>query len=91
MVSHDAALQAAASTHKATIGDHFLHRLATGTVIIPDSNITITCMTPDMEETLASKLVGLQCHMPKDPSASPAPGAGIPTNILAGADTQSGN
>jgi hypothetical protein len=91
MVSHDVALQAAAGTNKATLRDHYPNRNATGTVVIPDSNITITYTTPDMEDTLGSELVGLQRRMPIDPGASPNPGAGIPTNILAGADTQSGN
>ena len=91
MVSHDVALQAAAGTHKATLKDHYPNRNATGTVVIPDSNITITYTTPDMEDTLGSELVGLQRRMPIDPGVPPAPGVGIPTNILTGADTQSGN
>ena len=91
MVSHDVALQAAAVTNKTTLNDHYPNRNATGTVVIPDSNITITYTTPDMEDTLGSELVGLQRRMPVDPGVPPAPGAGIPANILAGADTQSGN
>ena len=91
MVLHDADLQAKAITNKATLKDHYPNRPATGTVYIPDSNIAIFYTTPNMEETLASELVGLQRKMPKSPIESPAPGGGIPINILAGADTQSGN
>ena len=90
MVSHNVDLQAKAITNKLHLKDHYPNRLATGTVAIPSSNITILYTTPDMEETLASELVGLQRKMPASPTDSPAPGGGIPINILAGVDTNSG-
>ena len=91
MVSQNSDLQSKAITNKATLKDHYPNRQATGTVYIPKSNITILYTTPDMEDTLSSEIVGLQRKMPKSPIDSPAPRGGIPVNIMAGADTQSGN
>ena len=90
MVSHNAALQAEALTNKTILKDHFPNCQATGTFTIPKINVTIVYTTPDMEETLASELVGLERRIPKDPSASPSPSTGIPLHIRAGADSYSG-
>ena len=90
MVSQNSDLQSNAIANKATLKDHYPNRKASGTVYIPKSNITILYTTPDMEDTLSSEIVGLQRKMPKSPIDSPAPRSGIPINIMAGADTQSG-
>ena len=43
-----------------------------------------------MEEKLDSELFGLNCHIPKDPTAAPSPNTSVPLLIGAGTDSNSG-